>query len=185
MLVCCSSDRMYGHVDVDRPVFIWHLLLTHAGVAQHYQPCNAWQQDCWNLTAIPSSSSQAGEWQVVDEEGTKKKQEEADKKAKEEGKDAADKVDTQMKNSTKDVWDWTVQNDSKPLWTRSPREVCAGMCCFGFDHLIAANCISFLGFLGFLCKLLSAASHAMFQSVCTRVFMASKSGLCAGQEGGV
>ena len=24
-----------------------------------------------------------------------------------------------------EVWDWRVQNDNKPLWTRSPKEVSA------------------------------------------------------------
>ena len=59
----------------------------------------------------------------MDEDKTKKKQEEADKAAKEGGKDAADPVDPEMKSSSKDVWDWAVQNDSKPLWTRPPRDV--------------------------------------------------------------
>jgi HSP90 family molecular chaperone len=28
-----------------------------------------------------------------------------------------------MKTDYEDVWDWRVENDNKPLWTRSPREV--------------------------------------------------------------
>ena len=62
--------------------------------------------------------------QVPDEEATKKKQEEADAKAKEEGKDKADPVQPVMKTQSKSVQDWLVQNDNKPLWTRPPREVC-------------------------------------------------------------
>lgn len=61
--------------------------------------------------------------QVVDEKATKQKQEEADKKAKEEGKEAAEPVDTVTKSEGKEVWDWRVQNDNKPLWTRTPKEV--------------------------------------------------------------
>jgi heat shock protein beta len=61
--------------------------------------------------------------QVVDEEATKKKQEEADAKAKEEGKESAEPVDPVKKSESKEVWDWRVQNDNKPLWTRSPKDV--------------------------------------------------------------
>jgi hypothetical protein len=32
-------------------------------------------------------------------------------------------VDAVMKTEQKEVQDWAVQNDNKPLWTRSPREV--------------------------------------------------------------
>ena len=64
--------------------------------------------------------------QVVDEEKTKTKQEEADKAAKEKGEDKAAAVAPEMKSSSKDVWDWAVQNDSKPLWTRSPKQVRRG-----------------------------------------------------------
>jgi hypothetical protein len=32
-------------------------------------------------------------------------------------------VDPVMKTEQKEVQDWAVQNDNKPLWTRSPREV--------------------------------------------------------------
>jgi heat shock protein beta len=28
-----------------------------------------------------------------------------------------------MKTDYEDVWDWRVENDNKPLWTRAPREV--------------------------------------------------------------
>jgi HSP90 family molecular chaperone len=32
-------------------------------------------------------------------------------------------VEPVMKTDYEDVWDWRVENDNKPLWTRSPREV--------------------------------------------------------------
>ena len=60
---------------------------------------------------------------MVDEEKTKTKQETADKEAKEKGQDKAEAVEPEMKSTSKEVWDWAVQNDSKPLWTRSPKEV--------------------------------------------------------------
>lgn len=28
-----------------------------------------------------------------------------------------------MKTDYEDVWDWRVENDNKPLWTRSPKDV--------------------------------------------------------------
>nr|QBB20010.1 heat shock protein hsp90-C2 [Ettlia sp. YC001] len=59
--------------------------------------------------------------QVVDEVATKKRQEEADKALKE-GEEQK-KVDPVMKTDYEDVWDWRVENDNKPLWTRSPRDV--------------------------------------------------------------
>lgn len=59
---------------------------------------------------------------MLDEEKTKKKQEEADKAAQEAGKEV-EPVAPEMKSEKKDVWDWSVQNDNKPIWTRSPREV--------------------------------------------------------------
>lgn len=43
--------------------------------------------------------------------------------AKEEGKEAGDAVEPVMRTVSKSSEDWQVQNDSKPLWTRSPREV--------------------------------------------------------------
>eukprot|EP01024_Parvocaulis_polyphysoides_P031048 TRINITY_DN2814_c1_g2_i2.p1 TRINITY_DN2814_c1_g2~~TRINITY_DN2814_c1_g2_i2.p1 ORF type:complete len:845 (-),score=172.46 TRINITY_DN2814_c1_g2_i2:616-3051(-) len=60
--------------------------------------------------------------QVVDEEATAKKQSQAAKKAEEEGKEA-EKVPPVMKSEGKDVWDWRVQNENKPLWARDPKEV--------------------------------------------------------------
>lgn len=32
-------------------------------------------------------------------------------------------VEPVMKTDYEDVWDWRVENDNKPLWTRSPKEV--------------------------------------------------------------
>ncbi|KAI7836999.1 hypothetical protein COHA_009181 [Chlorella ohadii] len=60
--------------------------------------------------------------QVVDEEATAKAQEEADKKAAEEGKEA-EKVAPVMKTEWKEAQEWRVQNDNKPLWVRSPKDV--------------------------------------------------------------
>lgn len=61
--------------------------------------------------------------QVPDEAATAKKQAEADEKAKAEGKEAGEKVEPVTKSEAETKWDWAVQNDSKPLWTRRPREV--------------------------------------------------------------
>jgi hypothetical protein len=62
--------------------------------------------------------------QVLDEEATEEKQEKADAEAaKEEGKEgSAEPVDPVMKSVGNEVWDWRVQNDNKPLWTRPPKE---------------------------------------------------------------
>ena len=60
--------------------------------------------------------------QVTDAEATAKKQAEADEKAKEEGKEV-ETVEPVTKSETETKWDWAVQNDNKPLWTRRPREV--------------------------------------------------------------
>ena len=59
---------------------------------------------------------------MLDEEATAKAQEEADAKAKEEGKEAAEPVNPITKSQPREEWDWRVQNDNKPLWTRNPRE---------------------------------------------------------------
>ena len=61
--------------------------------------------------------------QVPDEAATAKKQAEADEAAKKEGKDQAEPVEPQTKSQPREEWDWAVQNDAKPLWTRSAREV--------------------------------------------------------------
>lgn len=58
----------------------------------------------------------------MDEEDTKVKQEVADAKAKEEETEP-ETVEPVYKYEPKTVSDWAVQNDNKPLWTRSPREV--------------------------------------------------------------
>lgn len=60
--------------------------------------------------------------EVVDDEATRKAQEEEDAKAKEEGRDAK-QIDPVKKKEMKEVVDWQVQNDNKPLWTRSPKDV--------------------------------------------------------------
>ena len=59
---------------------------------------------------------------ILDEEDTKLKQQEADAKAKEDEKEPVT-VEPIYKYEPKTVTDWAVQNDNKPLWTRSPREV--------------------------------------------------------------
>lgn len=61
--------------------------------------------------------------QVVDEVATKEAQEKADEEAKKEGKDSAEPVEPVMKSESKEVLDWRIQNDNKPLWTRSPKDV--------------------------------------------------------------
>lgn len=60
--------------------------------------------------------------QVLDEEATKEKQEKADAEAAKEGKESAEPVEAVMKSEGKEAWDWRVQNDNKPLWTRPPKE---------------------------------------------------------------
>jgi len=59
--------------------------------------------------------------QVEDVEATKKAQEEADK-ALGEGEEPKP-VDPVMKTEYDTVFDWATQNDTKPLWLRSPKEV--------------------------------------------------------------
>lgn len=61
--------------------------------------------------------------QVPDEAATAKKQAEADEKAKADGKEAGEKVEPVTKSESETKWDWTIQNDNKPLWTRRPREI--------------------------------------------------------------
>ncbi len=76
-------------------------------------------------------------YKVVDEEATKEKQAKADEEAKAAGKEAADPVEPAMRSESKEIWDWRVQNDNKPLWTRSPKEVCANcaVTCLCWQHL--------------------------------------------------
>ena len=60
---------------------------------------------------------------VLDDEATARKQEAAEKKAKEEGKEAADKVEPVMKTVYEEKWDWRMENENKPIWVRSPKDV--------------------------------------------------------------
>ncbi|KAI8472066.1 MAG: heat shock protein 90C [Monoraphidium minutum] len=60
--------------------------------------------------------------QVVDEAATERKQAAEDAKAKEKGEEPA-KVEPVMKTDYEDVFGWRVQNDNKPIWTRSPKDV--------------------------------------------------------------
>ena len=62
---------------------------------------------------------------MPDEDSTKEKQAKADEEAKKEGTESADPVEPVTKSEGRDVWDWRVQNDNKPLWTRSPKDVSA------------------------------------------------------------
>jgi heat shock protein beta len=50
-------------------------------------------------------------------------QADADEKAKAEGKEGADPVSPVTKTEWKDEEGFKVQNDNKPLWVRSPKEV--------------------------------------------------------------
>ena len=58
--------------------------------------------------------------EVIDEEATKKAQEEADAAAKEAGKEP-ETVPQRMKTTWETKEDFVLQNDSKPLWTKSPK----------------------------------------------------------------
>ncbi|GLC45068.1 Heat shock protein 90-5, chloroplastic [Pleodorina starrii] len=59
---------------------------------------------------------------VIDEEGTKRKQEAADKKAEEKG-EPTKQVEPVMKTEYDEGWDWRLENENKPIWTRSPKDV--------------------------------------------------------------
>jgi len=62
--------------------------------------------------------------QVVDEAATAKKRQEAEEAVKSKGEDVGQvQVEPVMKADKTKVWDWTVQNGAKPIWTRSPKEV--------------------------------------------------------------
>ena len=62
--------------------------------------------------------------QIVDEEATAKKRQEAVEAAKAKGEDEANvSVEDVKKSEKKTEWDWAVQNSNKPIWTRSPKEV--------------------------------------------------------------
>nr|QBY35568.1 heat shock protein 90C [Dunaliella salina] len=59
---------------------------------------------------------------VTDEEATAKKQEAEDKRAQEKGEEPK-KVEAVTKTVYDDVWDWRMENDNKPIWTRNPKDV--------------------------------------------------------------
>ncbi|GLI58754.1 hypothetical protein VaNZ11_000511 [Volvox africanus] len=59
---------------------------------------------------------------VVDTEATKRKQEAADKKAAEKN-EPSNPVDPVLKTEYDEVWDWRLENENKPIWTRSPKDV--------------------------------------------------------------
>lgn len=60
--------------------------------------------------------------EVIDEEKTKEAQEKADKEAEEKGEEKKT-VEPIMKSDWEDVKKFMVQNDNKPLWVRSPKDV--------------------------------------------------------------
>lgn len=59
---------------------------------------------------------------VVDEDATTKKQAEEDTAAEKESREKK-KVDPVLKTEYEDVWDYRLQNDNKPLWTRNPKDL--------------------------------------------------------------
>eukprot|EP00195_Chlamydomonas_chlamydogama_P008026 CAMPEP_0202897914 /NCGR_PEP_ID=MMETSP1392-20130828/6552_1 /ASSEMBLY_ACC=CAM_ASM_000868 /TAXON_ID=225041 /ORGANISM="Chlamydomonas chlamydogama, Strain SAG 11-48b" /LENGTH=777 /DNA_ID=CAMNT_0049583681 /DNA_START=134 /DNA_END=2467 /DNA_ORIENTATION=- len=59
---------------------------------------------------------------VVDEEATARKQEQADKKAEEKGEEKKP-VEPVMKTEYEEKFDWRLQNENKPIWTRNPKDV--------------------------------------------------------------
>lgn len=69
----------------------------------------------WSKQRVPK--------QVEDEEATKKAQEFADKKAKDEGKEDTEKVEPVMKTEYDEVEEFKLQNENKPIWTRTPKDV--------------------------------------------------------------
>jgi heat shock protein 90kDa beta len=58
--------------------------------------------------------------QLVDDEASKRKQEAEDRRAAEKSEEP-NKVEPVMKTDYKEVWDWRVENENKPIWTRSPK----------------------------------------------------------------
>ena len=73
--------------------------------------------------------------------------------AKEEGKEAADPVEPVTRTVSKSSEAWQVQNDSKPLWTRSPREV-SHVCACHFKLSMHSRCAQHV------CKCVGKAQHA-------------------------
>ncbi|KAG1673024.1 hypothetical protein FOA52_005954 [Chlamydomonas sp. UWO 241] len=59
---------------------------------------------------------------VPDDEATARKQEAADKKALEDGKETAP-VEPVMKTEYVETSDWRTQNENKPIWMRAPKDV--------------------------------------------------------------
>ncbi|MEW5299518.1 MAG: hypothetical protein WDW36_002529 [Sanguina aurantia] len=59
---------------------------------------------------------------VVDADATKRKQAAADKKALEKAEEAKT-VEPVTKTDYVEKWEWRVENENKPIWTRSPKEV--------------------------------------------------------------
>jgi heat shock protein beta len=76
--------------------------------------------------------------QVVDDEATKKKQEAEDKRAQEAGEEPK-QLEPVMRTDYEDLWDWRVENENKPLWTRSPKEV-SWRCWSGAAPCLAQGC---------------------------------------------
>jgi heat shock protein beta len=60
---------------------------------------------------------------VDDVDATAKAQAAADEAAKKEGKEAADPVKPVTVPTPREEWGWRVQNATKPLWTRAPKDV--------------------------------------------------------------
>ena len=54
--------------------------------------------------------------QVVDDEATEKKKKELEEKG-----ESTEDLEPVMKTDYETVWDWTLQNENKPLWLQSPR----------------------------------------------------------------
>ncbi|GFH24510.1 HATPase_c domain-containing protein, partial [Haematococcus lacustris] len=57
---------------------------------------------------------------VVDAEATKRKQDAENKRATEKAEEPV-QVEPVMKTEYQEVWDWRVENENKPLWTRAPK----------------------------------------------------------------
>ena len=74
--------------------------------------------------------------------------------AKEEGKEAADPVEPVTRTVSKSSEAWQVQNDSKPLWTRSPREVSHVCESVPFKLSMHSRCAQHV------CKCFEKAQHA-------------------------
>eukprot|EP01026_Neomeris_dumetosa_P042214 TRINITY_DN3508_c0_g1_i9.p1 TRINITY_DN3508_c0_g1~~TRINITY_DN3508_c0_g1_i9.p1 ORF type:complete len:797 (+),score=132.75 TRINITY_DN3508_c0_g1_i9:64-2391(+) len=60
--------------------------------------------------------------QVKDVKKTEEKQQKENEKAQKEDREPIT-VEDVMKSESKQVWDWRVQNDSKPIWARDPKSI--------------------------------------------------------------